>query len=87
MNWGLNELKNQVAHFFVSIFFTLIALFIIKKFEFNIHLLLLVGVIVGTSVEVYQYFRKDNRQLKLPDRIRDVFFYELASILVWYIAK
>jgi len=82
MVWTVHEWVNQLKHFFVG----LIATYGVKV-VFNIvdWRLLLVGLSIGLGVEVYQYFFRDNKILHPLDRIRDVTFYEIGSLVIWII--
>jgi len=82
MKWDIKELFNQFLHLETGFFLTYWV-----KYAFNIldYRLLFVGLTVGLLVEVYQYFYQDNRELHLPDRIRDDFFYIIGSGLIWLV--
>ena len=88
MKWNFKELYNQFLHIETGVFFTYWSIIIPKRFfnyEFFDYRLLLVGFTVGFTVEIYQYFFKDKKQLHLPDRIRDNTSYIIGSAMVWLI--
>ena len=80
MKWDLNEWKNQGLHFIAGIITTGAFSFVFKIYDWR---LLLVGLTVGIGVEIYQYFFRDKWEAHLWDRIRDVVFYDIGSLVIW----
>ena len=88
MKWNLNEWKNQLLHTLTGLFSTYIVM-VGHKFILNIEIfdirLLLVGLLVGSIVEIYQFFYRDGNHWKIYDRIRDVAFYVVGSSIIWLV--
>jgi hypothetical protein len=82
IKWDLNELKNQLLHITAGVVLTYWIYYITN---INDYKLLFVGLIVGVGVEIYQYFFQDSKVLHIQDRVRDVFFYVVGSILIWLV--
>ncbi len=62
--WSPNEFTNQLGHMLVG--------GLTRDFFGRTS-----ALVVAFGVEVQQYFVNDHRQLKLPDRLRDITFYLL----------
>ena len=73
--WDLNELKNQSAHFVIGA-----AVGRVTKYFFGVAAAVAVVTAMAVIIEVLQYYFTDNRKLKLPDRVRDIIFYQLGCI-------
>ena len=82
MKWDWNEWKNQFKHFTVGLIATGVAKFVFGIVDWR---LLLIGVSIGILVELYQFFFRDNKILHPLDRIRDVCFYDIGSLLIWMV--
>jgi len=86
--WSNKEISYQYVHTGNSIIIVLVLLslnqYFIKDFGFKIFSYVS-GFFVGISVELYQWYLKDNK--KLEDTIRDLFFWLLGNILgliIWF---
>jgi len=64
--WKLNEFTNQTTHMLIG---GALNQLIGRHFTFCL----------ATGIELGQYFGRDHRDLKLPDRVRDVCFYLLPA--------
>ena len=82
IRWDFNEIKNQLLHLVAGIVSTIFINCITNIIDYR---LLFVGLIVGVGVEIYQYFFQDSKVLHIQDRVRDVFFYVVGSILIWLV--
>ena len=82
IKWDLNEIKNQLLHLVAGIVSTIFINCITNIIDYR---LLFVGLMVGVGVEIYQYFFQDSKVLHIQDRVRDVFFYVVGSILIWLV--
>ena len=87
MKWSKHEWFNQLKHFIAGLWATWIV-FMVHSFMGIIitdYRLLLVGLLVGSIVEIYQFFYQDNRQFHIADRIRDISFYIIGSAVIWLV--
>jgi len=88
MKWDLNEWLNQLKHFIAGLFSAYIVM-VGHKYILNIEIfdyrLLLVGLLVGSIVEIYQFFYRDNREFHVADRLRDISFYIIGSSIIWLV--
>jgi len=75
----MNEIKNQHVHLFWSLYATLLLRNIGFEFVF-------LGLIMGIIVEAYQIIIK-KEDWKIGDRLLDVSFWWLGSILAIYTVK
>jgi len=74
--WSKRDILQQVAHFVQGFIYSLLISIIFKLVFWWF------GIVVGFGVEVYQYFFKDARDLRLKDRIRDWCFWSLGGVLL-----
>ena len=74
--WSSRDLLQQLAHFSQGLIYSFFISAIFKT------VLGWVGAVIGFGVEVYQYFFKDNRDLRLSDRFRDWIFWSLGGALL-----
>lgn len=84
LKWTPKEWLNQLAHFsiggviFAAVYFTA-QIFVGCVWAFPIaHLAVMV---VAAGIEMYQYYKKDNLDLRLDDRFRDWCFYQVGAVI------
>lgn len=80
--WTTRDILQQVAHFLQGFLYSII----LSKIFFTFGLFPY-GILIGLGVEIFQYFFIDERDLRLEDRIRDLLFWILGSVLIFIVFK
>jgi len=75
------EFSYQHVHFLWGLFLSYILYFFKFKYYY------LIGFFCGVILEVYQYFFKDNYDLRICDRIMDISFWTLGGMFLYYYYK
>lgn len=80
-----NEIKNNIVHMFIGSAVAGVVFLVVNFLWIDISVVLVahaVVLVVSIAIEIFQYYKWDNKDLKIVDRIFDVIGYQVGCGLI-----